>query len=101
MLYTPLELGQPGNPKCPDRYNDDSTLIVPGCTRLLLQVSAQTLIVQLGIMPQGRGVSEGSVQWQAEDPYLPMIAALNRSFDAVRVRNFSPGIEAQVFIHFS
>jgi hypothetical protein len=98
MLYTPIELGQPGKEKCPDKYNAASTLICPDAKRLVLQVSVQAVIIQLGIMQQGKGVGPGSVQWQAEEPYLPMIASLGRTFDAVRVRNFTPGAEAQVFL---
>jgi len=98
MLYNPIELGQPGKPKCPDKYDEDSTLICAGAKRLMLQISAQAVYVQLGIMQQGRGVGTGSVQWQAEEPYLPMVASLGRNFDAVRVRNFTPGAEAQVFV---
>lgn len=98
MLYNPIELGQAGNPKCPDKYNAASTLVCPGAKRLVLQISLQTVVVQLGIMPQGIGADAGSVQWQVEEPYLPMIASLGRTFDAVRVRNFAPGVEAQVFV---
>lgn len=100
MLYEPLELGQPGNPKCPDLFTPESTVIVPRCSRLLLQVSGQAVVVQLGIMPQGRGSGIGAVVWQAEDPFLPMIAALTRNFDALRVRNYTPKMEAQVLISF-
>ncbi|HEX3391941.1 MAG TPA: hypothetical protein VHS55_05220 [Solirubrobacteraceae bacterium] len=98
MLYTPIMLGQPGNPVCPDKYNEASTLICPGAKRLILQVSVQAVFVQLGLMPQGIGTGPGAVVWQTEEPYLPLIASLGRNFDAVRVRNFTPGVVAQVFI---
>jgi hypothetical protein len=97
VIYEPLELGQPGKPKCPDKFTPESTLICPGTTRLILQISLQPVYVQLGIMQQGRGTGVGAVQWQAEEPFLPLIASLARKFDAVRVRNFTPGAEAQVF----
>lgn len=97
MNYEAVELGQPGKPACPDVYNDDSTLICPHAKRLLLQVSKQAVMVQEGIMQQGVG-GAGAVQWQAETPYLPMIAALGHEFDAIRVRNYTPGAEAQVFV---
>lgn len=97
-MYEPLELGQPGKPACPDKYNEESTLICPEATRLILQVSGQTVMVQFGIMPQGKGLSGGLVQWQPEQPYLPIIASLGRSFDAVRIRNYTPGQAAQVFV---
>jgi hypothetical protein len=98
MLYTPIEVGIVGSEKCPDQYNAASTLLCPGAKRLILQISKQPVFVQVGIMQQGRGSSIGSVQWQAEEPYLPMIASLGRNFDAVRVRNRTPGVEAQVFV---
>jgi hypothetical protein len=98
MAYESLQLGQAGNPKCPNQYTPESTLICAGSNRLILQVSAQAVYVQLGIMPHGKGAQAGSVQWQAEQPFLPVIASLGREFDAVRVRNYTPGAEAQVLL---
>lgn len=100
-LYGALELGQPGNPPIPDQYSAASTVLVPGSRRLLLQISTQAVFVQLGIMPQGRSSGLGGVVWQPEDPYLPMIAALARDFDAVRVRNFLAGKAGQILVTFS
>jgi hypothetical protein len=98
MRYDSIELGQPGKAKCPDAYDQDSTLICPDCQRLVLQVSRQAVVVQLGTMPSGKSLSPGAVQWQTEEPYLPLIASLGRTFDAVRIRNYTPGQEAQVFV---
>ena len=100
MIYDPLELGQPGNPECPDKYNEESTRLTPKSTRVILQISKAAVKVQFGTMPHGRSLSVGAVQWQAEEPYLPMIAALSRNYDAVRVRNLTPGEPAQVFLTF-
>lgn len=98
MRYQGLQLGQPGNSKCPDAYNEESTLICPVSKRLVLQISVQAVVVQLGIMQQGTGIGAGSVQWQPEEPFLPIICSLLRDFDAVRVRNFTPKAEAQIFL---
>jgi hypothetical protein len=98
MLYEPIELGQAGNPKCPDQYNEASTLLCPRSKRLVLQISGQSVFVQLGIMQQGLGAGLGSVQWQHEQPFLPVVASLGRHFDAVRVRNYVKGQEAQVLL---
>lgn len=95
--YPALELGQPGNEACPDGYTPGSTLLCPGSTRLMLQVSANAVMIQLGVMPQGMG-GLGAVVWQPEQPFLPMIAALNRRFDAVRVRNYTKGQKAQALV---
>lgn len=100
MRWDPIQLGQPGQPACPDAYNDASTRITPGTKRVFLQISKQAVYVQMGIMPQGRGTGSGAVVWQAEEPYLPMITSLARNFDAIRVRNYSPGQEAQIFVNF-
>lgn len=100
MRYAPLELGQAGNDPCPDAFNEDSTAIVPDCQRVILQISGQAVFIQFGIMPQGRSQSEGSVVWQVQEPYLPMIAALSRAYDALRVRNYTPGKESQVLVTF-
>lgn len=98
MRYGVLELGQVGKPVCPDAYNEDSTLICPRSKRLVLQVSAANVYVQLGIMPQGVG-GLGAVVWQTEDPYGPVAASLARNFDAVRVRNWAAGVPAEVFVN--
>jgi hypothetical protein len=99
--YASLELGQAGNPPCPDKYNDDSTVLVVGCRKVLLQISLQAVKVQFGVFPTGtRGQSVGGISWQAEEPYLPMIAALARNYDALRVRNYLPGAAAQVLVNF-
>jgi hypothetical protein len=98
MLYEAIELGQPEREKCPDKYNEASTLICPGAERIFLQISLQSVFVQLGIMQQGVGVGIGAVQWQNEEPFLPLTAALARKFDAVRVRNWLAGKEAQIFL---
>ena len=98
MQYAPLMLGQPGNPKCPDKYNAESSLLCQSADRLVLQVSKQAVFVQLGLFQQGAGASLGAITWQIEEPYLPLIASLARRFDAVRVRNFTAGLEAQVLL---
>lgn len=98
MSYEALQLGQPGQPKCPDKYEGASTLICPRSNRVILQISGQAVYVQLGIMSQGVSSGGGSVQWQPEQPFLPIIASLGRKFDAIRVRNYTKGAEAQVMI---
>ena len=102
MRYQPLELGQAGNPKCPDNYDNESTLICPACRRIVVQVSGEPAVVQCGTMPQGVGLGAGSVQWQAEEPYMAGASlTFGRTFDAVRVRNYTPGKEAQIFVTVS
>jgi hypothetical protein len=101
MLYSPIELGQPGKEKCPNAYNEASTAWTPGARRIILQVSKQAVFVQFGIMPEGVGAGLGAVRWQSEEPFLPMIASLGRNFDAVRVRNYISGQEAQVLVTFA
>jgi hypothetical protein len=98
MAYPPLQLGQAGQPKCPNKYNEESSLLCPQSKRLVIQVSKQAVYIQVGIMPQGIGASLGAVVWQPEQPFLPMIASLGRNFDAVRVRNYTEGSEAQIFL---
>jgi hypothetical protein len=98
MLYNPIELGLPGKEACPDRYDEASTLICPRSERLVLQVANQAVFVQLGIMQQGMGTGPGAVQWQAEEPFMPVIGSLGRRFDAVRVRNYTAGLPAQVLL---
>ena len=99
--YPSLEVGQPGQPECPDAYTDASTLVCPGASKLLLQIANNSIVVQLGTMPQGIGVGAGSVVWQSEQTYLPLIATLARRFDAVRIRNRFPGKKAEVIVNAS
>lgn len=97
MRYSALELGQAGKPACPDEYNEESTLICPRSRKLVLQITTNNVFVQLGVMPQGVG-GAGAVVWQSEEPFLPIVAAFTRKFDAVRVRNWKAGAEAQIFV---
>ncbi len=98
MSFGPLQLGMPGQPACPDEYTPESTILTPRAKRLYLQVSGQTVYLQFGVMPQGRGAGTGSVVWQPEEPYQPVIASLRRDYDAVRVRNYTPGAQAQIML---
>jgi hypothetical protein len=97
MAYEALELGQPGNPACPDAFNEASTLLCAGATRLVLQTSVAAVFVELGVMPHGKS-GLGSVQWLGAKPFLPIVASLGRTFDAVRVRNYTKGVAAQVLL---
>lgn len=98
MAYAALELGQPGNPACPDAYNEESTLFCPDSKKLMLQVSTNAVFVSLGKcnVSGAKGKTPGSVIFQQEQPFLPMIATLARDFDAIRVRNYTKGAKAQV-----
>lgn len=98
MNYEPLQVGLPGQPACPDHYNQESTLIAPGSKRIYLQIGVNPAYVQFGTMPQGRGNDEGNVVWQPEEPYLPVIISQVRDYDAVRVRNYTAGEEAQAML---
>lgn len=98
MKYRVLELGLPGRQKCPDEFDDASTLLCPKSSRLLLQISKQAVMIQLGVMEEGQGSALGSVEWGPEMSMLPIIASLGRTFDAVRVRNLTKGQEAQVVL---
>jgi hypothetical protein len=101
VAYPALELGQEGNEKCPDEHTakatDVSTLECRGSDRFILQVSTNAVMVQLGQMPQG-GKGRGNVLWQDPKPFQPCMAALYRRFDAIRVWNYTKGLEAQVMI---
>lgn len=99
MRYPSLELGQVGRDPCPDVYEELSTLICPGAKKLILQVAANAVYLQCGLMPQGLGTGPGAVVWQDEEPYMAGVAAvLNRDVAAVRVRNWKPGAKAEVFL---
>ena len=93
-----MEVGLLGKPKCPDQYEDEgpSVLLCPASKVLTMQLGKNAAYIQLGIMPQGRSLSAGAVVWQKERSWTPTAFSLGRNFDAVRVRNFTPGEEAQI-----
>lgn len=97
MRYRALQLGQPGRQPIPDEYEDYATLLCPASHRVILQVSSQSVYIQFGLMPQGIG-SLGSVEWQWEEPFLPVLASLGRTFDAIRVRNLTAGQAGQIMV---
>jgi hypothetical protein len=94
--YPPIELGIPGKAACPDQFNDESTRACKGCAKLMVTVSSQYVYIQFGQIPGGGGI--GNVQWGPEEPYGPFTGSLGRRFDAVRVRNLTPGKVAQVLL---
>ncbi len=97
MSYTPLELGQPGNPVVPNKFEPEATLVCPRSHKLVLQVSGQAVMLQFGQLRAGTGASGlGNIQWGPQEQYLPMSGTLTRRFDAVRVRNYTPEKAAQV-----
>lgn len=96
--YEALQLGQAGNEECPDKYNAASTLLCPGMQTLTLQIAAHGIVLQVGYMAQGQGQGLGSVVWQPEEPYQPVVGILNRRFDAIRVRNLVAGAKAEVIL---
>ena len=98
MAFYVMEVGLPGKPKCPDQFEDvgPATLICPKSKVLLVQVSLKAVYFEFGVMEAGDGSFVGSVIWQRERSWLPVSFSHSRSFDAVRVRNFAPGEEAQV-----
>lgn len=89
--YPPLQLGTPGGPVCPDAFSGASTSNCPSCGKLLIQVSTAPVYIQFGT-----GI--GGIQWGVEEPYYPLVGSLIRDFDAVRVRNFTAGVAAQVLL---
>lgn len=97
-VYEALQLGLPGTPAVPDHYTAESTLLCPGAKRIVLQILEQAVIVQLGLAREGVPAGLGSIVWQAEDPWLPITAALARDFDAVRVKAFTPGVHGQIIV---
>lgn len=98
MRYPSLELGPEREP-CPDKYNEASTLVCQGSTKLILQVAAHDAYIQCGQMPQGVTSGGGGAVWQSEEPFFAGAAgSLTREFDIVRVRNRIAGEEAKVLV---
>jgi hypothetical protein len=95
-----LALGQPGNPKCPDAFTNESTQLCPYSESVILQISTNAAIVQFGRIAVGKGRAggAGNIIWGDEEPFLPVIGLLKRRFDAVRVRNYTAGQESQVIL---
>ena len=98
--YSPLLLGQAGQPKCPNnKPNAESTLECPGAKRVIIQIQKAPIWIQFGYYARGVATAGlGSITWLNPQPFLPMVAALNRDFDAVRVWNFE-AVEAEVILN--
>ena len=80
------------NPRVLDTETTDRgvTLACPGSTRLTLQVT--NAAVELA---WGQGYPNPTYgPWV---PFLPVLGALERSFDAIRIRSKTPGAPAHVF----
>ena len=95
--YGSIELGQPGNPECPNEYNEASTLICPGAVKCLIQISVAAVYIEFGINRQG-ATGVGNITWGPKEPLLPIVLLRGRRFDAIRVRNYTKGVPAQVLI---
>lgn len=97
MAFYVMEVGIPGKPPCPDEFEEvgPATLICPRSKILLVQISLQAVYMQFGVMDEP-GSFAGSVIWQRERSWVPTSFSHSRNFDAVRVRNFTAGQQAQV-----
>lgn len=89
--YQSLELGIPGKPACPDAFTRASTLECPGARSLRIQTSIAAVYLQFG-----QGIA--GTEWGPEEPFLPTQGSVVRTFDAVRVRNLTAGVAAQVLL---
>lgn len=97
--YPALELGQAGNPACPNKPTEESSLLCPSTRRLLIQVAANAAFIQLGTMlPQARGQSLAACVWQPPIPLEVGSGVLHVGCDAVRAYNYVSGSEAQVLV---
>lgn len=98
MAFRVMEVGLPGKPKCPDEFEDEgpAVLLCPNSKVLTVQIGLHACYIQFGVMPQGKSLSTGAVVWQKERSWTPTSFSLPRNFDVVRVRNFTPGEEAQI-----
>lgn len=99
VAYEQLELGLKETPACPNKFTAESTLWCPEAKKLILQVAVAMVKVECGIRGAG-GVTAGlgGVIWLPHETFYPCMAVLHRDFDAVRVKNWQTGIEAQVLI---
>jgi hypothetical protein len=98
MGFYVLELGVPGKPACPDEFEElgPAVLLCPESKILTVQVSVNAVYIQMGVMPNKADRSLGDIVWQRARSWLPTSFSVPREFDAVRVRNFVAGKEAQV-----
>lgn len=97
--FPPLILGFGSFPPCPNRPTPESTLEAIDARRFVLIVETNPIVLELGYAPQGAGGGLGAIVWQPGQVFTPMLAALSRDFDAVRVSNFTAGSVAKVIIN--
>lgn len=73
-----------------DAWSEAATLLAPGATRFVVQVSNAAVIYQLGH-------GWPNVVWDSDErALLPVVAALERRADAMRFRSRVPGSPAIV-----
>lgn len=89
--FPSLELGLPGRAACPDNYSPASTLYCGGAGKLRIQTSLAAIYLSFG-----EGI--GGPLWGPDEPFYPIVGSIVRPFDAVRVRNLTPGQAAQVLL---
>jgi hypothetical protein len=74
----------------PDKFTPTASLVCNGSRKAIIQISNQAVVIQFGSTDElGGGL--GNIKWEEPETYLPMILAVGREFDAVRVRNLIPG----------
>jgi hypothetical protein len=103
VAYEPVELGLPETPACPNKFEaavegNPAVLFCPGARVLILQVAANAIKLELGLMQAGQTSGMGGIIWQPHESFFPCLARLPRDFDALRVKNWKSGAEAQVLI---
>ncbi len=68
----------------------------PGSSRVTIQVSNAAISIGFGNNP--KGISGGGQYPSPDETYLPAVGGLGRACDEIRVKSYTPGTPAIVFL---
>ena len=68
----------------------------PGSTRITIQISNAPVYIGFGT-DNPAGKTQGGT-YDVDEPFLPIVGGLNRTCDEIRIKSYTPGNPAQVFI---
>lgn len=71
-------------------------LTCPGSSRVTIQVSNAAVAIGFGINP--KGITGGGQYPNPDESYLPTVGGLGRQCDEIRIKSYTPGTPATVFI---
>lgn len=70
----------------------DTEIICPGCTRLLVQITNQQVVITFGQSPASMPQAYPPI-YGSPEPFLPLVGEIVRPFDAFKIRALIPAAD--------